>query len=379
LVPFFIISFRTVIKILSKQIIKTLLVTRIILYIKSSLVVILYSESVFCKTLNNNLWCHMALLKKSPIVKLIISILIALLLGIGVYDAKPIFVSYLTATSHLIQDDNAFFWAAVFLTFMAAFLLSYVNKGIGENKNKNFSSYEELKHEINSLKQEFSQIVSSDSKDLNGVLLTSEERQSLINAAKKKIVGNTLLAADLTLKNEINAFKNQIEIDTHYDDIVYRLENEINRLNRRGGVNLVLGAFIAFCGILYLGFSVTNPFNTNDKLEYILHMAPKLSFVIVIELFAYFFLKLYKNGFDEVKYFQNELTNIDSKVLAIKFLKDVKNEVLMGEVIKNLMATERNFVLEKGQSTVSLEKERLSMEGDKNIADALKEILKLKR
>ncbi|EEY9912855.1 hypothetical protein E9H09_004855, partial [Escherichia coli] len=155
--------------------------------------------------------------------------------------------------------------------------------------------------------------------------------------------------------------------------------NEINRLNRRGGVNLVLGAFIAFGGILYLGYSVTNAINTNDKLEYILHMAPKLSFVIVVELFAYFFLKLYKNGFDEVKYFQNELTNIDSKVLAIKFLKGIRNEDLMGEVIKNLMATERNFVLEKGQTTVSLEKEKISMDGDKNIVEALKEILKFKK
>ncbi|WP_170995039.1 hypothetical protein, partial [Escherichia coli] len=236
------------------------------------------------------------------------------------------------------------------------------------------NSYEELKSELDSLKQEFNQLVTNDSKDLNGVLLTSKERQELIDNAKKKIVGNTLLAADLSLKNDINSFRNQIEISKHYNDIVYRLENEINRLNRRGGVNLVLGAFIAFGGILYLGYSVTNAINTNDKLEYILHMAPKLSFVIVVELFAYFFLKLYKNGFDEVKYFQNELTNIDSKVLAIKFLKGIRNEDLMGEVIKNLMATERNFVLEKGQTTVSLEKEKISMDGDKNIVEALKEI-----
>ncbi|EJN2490344.1 hypothetical protein NPL92_004878, partial [Escherichia coli] len=275
----------------------------------------------------------------------------------------------------ILQDENSFFIATLILTFMAAFLLNYVNKGIGESKNKNVNSYEELKSELDSLKQEFNQLVTNDSKDLNGVLLTSKERQELIDNAKKKIVGNTLLAADLSLKNDINSFRNQIEISKHYNDIVYRLENEINRLNRRGGVNLVLGAFIAFGGILYLGYSVTNAINTNDKLEYILHMAPKLSFVIVVELFAYFFLKLYKNGFDEVKYFQNELTNIDSKVLAIKFLKGIRNEDLMGEVIKNLMATERNFVLEKGQTTVSLEKEKISMDGDKNIVEALKEIL----
>ncbi|MBU5923533.1 hypothetical protein [Enterobacter sichuanensis] len=316
---------------------------------------------------------------KSRLVRFIFGIAIAIILGGGFYYARPILVNYFSSVSKILQDENGFFYATLFLTFMAAFLLNYVNKGIGENKNKNVSSYEELKSEVNSLKQEFSQLVTNDSKDLNGVLLTSEERQNLIAGAKKKIVGNTLLAADLSLKNDINAFKNQIEINKHYDDIVYRLETEIDRLNRRGGVNLVLGAFIAFCGILYLGLSVSNSINTNDKLEYILHMAPRLSFVIIIELFAYFFLKLYKNGFDEIKYFQNELTNIDSKVLAIKFLKGVGNENLMGEVIKNLMATERNFVLEKGQTTVSLEKEKISMDGNKDIAELLREVLKFKR
>ena len=318
------------------------------------------------------------LLKRQE-VRFVLGTAIAVLLGMGLYNAQPLLVSYFSTVAKILQDENSFFIATLILTFMAAFLLNYVNKGIGESKNKNVNSYEELKSELDSLKQEFNQLVTNDSKDLNGVLLTSKERQELIDNAKKKIVGNTLLAADLSLKNDINSFRNQIEISKHYNDIVYRLENEINRLNRRGGVNLVLGAFIAFCGILYLGYSVTNAINTNDKLEYLLHMAPKLSFVIVVELFAYFFLKLYKNGFDEVKYFQNELTNIDSKVLAIKFLKGIRNEDLMGEVIKNLMATERNFVLEKGQTTVSLEKEKISMDGDKNIVEALKEILKFKR
>ncbi len=318
-------------------------------------------------------------LKNKNLAKIALSTLFTVLVAFLLYNSQSIIVNYFSTVAQLIQDKNIFFTAIATLTFVAAFLLSYVNKGIGDNKIKNVSSYEEIKSEVKSLRQEFSQLVTNDSKDLNGVLLTPEERNNLIEAAKKKIVGNTLIAADLSLRNDVNAFKYQIEINKHYNDIVYRLENEINRLNRRGGVNLVLGAFIAFCGIVYLGLSVTNPINSTDKLQYILHMAPKISFVVVVELFAYFFLKLYKNGFDEVKYFQNELTNIDSKVLGIKFLKDVRNEELMAEVIKSLMATERNFVLEKGQTTVSLEKERIGMEAEKNLSDALKDVLKFKK
>lgn len=280
-----------------------------------------------------------------------------------------------------LSDNIPGISSAVIVTVIASSLISYVNKGIGGSRKDSQvnDSYEKLKSELASLKTQFNQLSASGASNVDRIDLSPNEKSELIESAKKRIVGNTLLAADLSLKNDISSFKYQIEINKHYSDIVYRLENEIDRLNRRGGVNLGIGAVIALCGILYLGYTVTDQVVINDKLEYIMHMAPRLSFVIVIELFAYFFLKLYKNGFEEVKYFQNELTNIDSKVLGIKFLKDVRNEELMGEVIKNLMSTERNFVLEKGQSTVSLEQQKIKIESEKNIMEIMKEFINVKK
>ncbi|WP_313140280.1 hypothetical protein [Leclercia sp.] len=280
-----------------------------------------------------------------------------------------------------LSDNISGISSAVIVTAIASSLISYVNKGIGGARKDSQvnDSYEKLRSEVASLKNEFNQLSASGASNVDRIDFAPNEKAELIELAKKRIVGNTLLAADVSLKNDISSFKYQIEINKHYSDIVYRLENEIDRLNRRGGVNLGIGAVIALFGILYLGYTVTDQVVLNDKLEYIMHMAPRLSFVIVIELFAYFFLKLYKNGFEEVKYFQNELTNIDSKVLGIKFLKDVRNEELMGEVIKNLMSTERNFVLEKGQSTVSLEQQKIKNESEKNIMEIMKEFINVKK
>lgn len=280
-----------------------------------------------------------------------------------------------------LKDNISGISSAVIVTAIASSLISYVNKGIGGSRKDSQvnDSYEKLKSELASLRTEFNQLSASGASNVDRIDFAPNEKAELIESAKKRIVGNTLLAADVSLKNDISSFKYQIEINKHYSDIVYRLENEIDRLNRRGGVNLGIGAVIALFGILYLGYTVTDQMVIKDKLEYIMHMAPRLSFVIVIELFAYFFLKLYKNGFEEVKYFQNELTNIDSKVLGIKFLKDVRNEELMGEVIKNLMATERNFVLEKGQSTVSLEQQKIKNESEKNIMEIMKEFINVKK
>jgi len=39
---------------------------------------------------------------------------------------------------------------------------------------------------------------------------------------------------------------------------------------------------------------------------------------MLIELFAYFFLKLYKSDLSEIKYFQNELTNVEMRYAAVR-------------------------------------------------------------
>lgn len=268
---------------------------------------------------------------------------------------------------------------SIFFVKLGSNFVSYVNKDIGSDRQKdNQKDINRLKRDIDLLSEQVDFISKKNSNE-SVVELKPEEKEELISKAKKRIIGNTLNIADVDLRNEISDFKNKISLDKHYSDVVARLENEINRLNRRGGINLSLGAFIAFLGIIYLGFTVTNPVDYEDNIKYLIYMIPKITFVFVIELFAYFFLRLYKSSFDEVKYFQNELTNIDSKVLGIKYLNNIKNEELMIEVVKNLMGTERNFILEKGQSTVLLDKYKISNDEIKNALEIVKEAIKVKK
>ncbi|MBN7139012.1 hypothetical protein A7A76_07875 [Lysobacter enzymogenes] len=82
--------------------------------------------------------------------------------------------------------------------------------------------------------------------------------------------------------------------------------------------------------------------------------------MIMIEVFAYFFLRLYKQSIEEIKYYQNELTNVEFKWAAVTMAKQAGGEPVLLSIIDNLVKTERNFILEKGESTVGLEKERIS-------------------
>ncbi|EFC6566215.1 hypothetical protein FC568_21465, partial [Escherichia coli] len=264
----------------------------------------------------------------------------------------------------------------VFLASFVAIMTSYLNKGIGGKDIEKTSHI--LYKEIIKLNKRLSEIENKTSSGVS-VEITESERNKLISDAKKRIIGNTLLLADNSLKSDISDFKKSYSLHKLHTDMILRLESEIDRLNRRGGLNLAIGTIIALTGILSLAYFLYSAPDIVDGVDFFIHHLPKLSFVIVVELFAYFFLRLYKNGFDEIKYFQNEITNIEMKAMSLKYAQEFKNEDMIKELAMHLMKTERNFILEKGQTTVSIEKDRLQNLTDSKITTMISEIIKLKQ
>ncbi|MNG20679.1 hypothetical protein D3C84_1049540 [compost metagenome] len=110
--------------------------------------------------------------------------------------------------------------------------------------------------------------------------------------------------------------------------------------------------------------------------ELFLSFAPRVMLVIFIEMFAYFFLRLYKQGLSEIKYFQNELTNVESKIIALEVCYLNSDSHAMATVIDALSKTERNFVLEKDQTTIEIEKSRLDTETTKGLMSMLQNLIK---
>lgn len=302
----------------------------------------------------------------------------------------PVFILITTSysvieskSSLIIESMRAnkefFFFAPVLLAVLASFvgaMVSYLNKGIGDNKIHKTSNV--FFKEISRLHQKISALENRSSTGAS-VEITESERAELISDAKKRIIGNTILLADSNLKADISSFNKSYSLHKLHTDMVLRLQLEIDRLNRRGGVNLAIGSAIALIGILSLAYFLYSSPSTTGGLDFFIHHLPKLSFVIVVELFAYFFLRLYKNGFDEIKYFQNEITNIEMKVMSLKYAQDFKSEDMIKELVIHLMKTERNFILEKGQSTVSIEKDKLKNISDSKLTSMISEIIKLKQ
>lgn len=143
---------------------------------------------------------------------------------------------------------------------------------------------------------------------------------------------------------------------------VGRLLKEVADLSRRGNLNLSIGSLATLAGFLMFGMMVLGQDFKPTPENFVADFVPRLSLIILIEVFAYFFLGLYKSGLSEIKYFQNEITNIESKYAAMEYAVQYGDKDSINSVLNQIAVTERNFLLKKGESTVLLEQDRISSE-----------------
>lgn len=144
-----------------------------------------------------------------------------------------------------------------------------------------------------------------------------------------------------------------------FSDTLQRLQKQVSALGRRGYLNLVIGILTTIAGLLILGFYVFREhLPEQDPWRFTSDFISRLTLVLFIEAFAYFFLNLYKSSLTEIKYFQNEITNLEAKFIALSVSIDSGSQKTRDVVIAELCHTERNHILNKGQTTVELERAR---------------------
>ena len=154
-----------------------------------------------------------------------------------------------------------------------------------------------------------------------------------------------------------------------HEDTLRRLRRELSAIRRRSTLNLVVGIWFAIVGIAFLIY-VTFSSLTDGELS-ITGLVQRISIVVVVELFAYFFLRLYGTTVADTRFFQNELTNVEQKFIALEIAAHSDDRGAITRVISTLTQTERNFILEKGQTTVSLERSRDEKDTVASMARAL--------
>jgi hypothetical protein len=196
--------------------------------------------------------------------------------------------------------------------------------------------------------------------------LTGEKRDQLVAEIAKRIRAEAseelLQSFEEQAKNSFMRMQLAMGIDEQLTASLSRLNGEVTALGFRSNLNLGLGMITTIAGLVYLGYYVIQSANADNMTVFALHFIPRLSLVVFIEIFAYFFLKLYKLNLAEIKYFQNEMTNFESKFVALHTAQAIDDKSSIATVIEKLANTDRNYILKKGETTVQLEQQKIDKE-----------------
>jgi predicted GIY-YIG superfamily endonuclease len=327
-----------------------------------------------------------------------IAALIAILLLFS--DRFPL---YLAEGLHLDRTNFSFVSFTALATSVASFALVYLQSGGGAESQssvsrelsalraKNIRMNADLTEVKKSVTEKFEDIRNREAAEY----LSESERASLLETVAKN-AGHDVIKE--IFASETSKVKLELERKTETDKlrlasegILSRMRREINDLRLRANINLVIGMIITGGGLYLLWSTVliidssqllktlANESADSDKKFFknlMLPILPRIMIVVFVEIFAYFFLQLYKSGLAEIKYFQNEITNVEAKILAVEFSCITGRRDFLKIPFENLARTERNFVLQKGQTTIEIEKFRLENQTSKTLLKILPNFFK---
>ncbi|MBV9928159.1 MAG: hypothetical protein JOZ96_24280 [Acidobacteria bacterium] len=170
-----------------------------------------------------------------------------------------------------------------------------------------------------------------------------------------------------------------------FEKIKSRLVEETGNLAKRSNLNLAFGSLttiVAGLGLVVVVFFTPLDLSGVSAEQYgwkiVAHYVPRLSLIVFAEIFAYFFLKLYKTGLSDIKYYQNEITNVELKLTALRAALSIDDIDILGSVIVELAKTERNFILKTGETTIELEKLKMDAVDPKDWIEKVAALIKNK-
>jgi hypothetical protein len=131
-----------------------------------------------------------------------------------------------------------------------------------------------------------------------------------------------------------------------------RLLLETSRLSARSRLNLTWGVILSSVAIGYLtliiffGKEISEQFNVYNLAWY---YAPRLSLILIIQILASFFLRMYVGNERDILKNKNEITNLELRIAAGLLVKSPAHQAKLAE---RLIVEERNFVLNKKEKAV---------------------------
>lgn len=138
-----------------------------------------------------------------------------------------------------------------------------------------------------------------------------------------------------------------------------------DKMERRINTHLILGVLVGFAGLFvwyYSFFIVALPSAPNQ--EWWVHLVPRITILLFIELLAGFFLRQYRIGVEDLKYFLELQRRANANRIAYSIFNTLDDRDAMGRFASALLEAKSDTTLQTGQTTTVLE----AMKLEENIA-----------
>jgi hypothetical protein len=137
-----------------------------------------------------------------------------------------------------------------------------------------------------------------------------------------------------------------------------RYQIEMMSWRKNANINLIIGLVCALVGIGVMWQTlVTLSFEAEAagswKVSDLYRFLARFGLVLIIESVAFFFLKLYREDRSMIRYLRNEITNLEARYLALITALSFGSAADLSKMLQSLAATERNFLLKKGDRVIS--------------------------
>ncbi|MDX1905496.1 MAG: hypothetical protein SF053_00570 [Bacteroidia bacterium] len=149
-------------------------------------------------------------------------------------------------------------------------------------------------------------------------------------------------------ERDYDTAKNYEQDQDNFFLIKQRLEKQLSIMTRDAQIHLFVGILMTLGGFLVI-LKIQNPSEDLD----IQSIINRFSLTILIEAVAVFFLQNYRLKSSAIRSYQNELTTIELREIAILASRKSRDQdpELYRTVMTALIHAERNFILRKGEKS----------------------------
>jgi hypothetical protein len=169
-----------------------------------------------------------------------------------------------------------------------------------------------LHAKVSSLSEEVASLKAAQLDALGG------DRQQLVDALRPTVNAGVADELEDRFRQRLSQSARDQEIRDSFATADSRLRSELAALGRRSNLNLVIGVLTTSLAVGLLTYMVLGAVVNFENLTSLLsHYIPRLGLVLFIEVFSFFFLRLYKTTLAEMRLYQTDLTALTIQRVAV--------------------------------------------------------------